>query len=149
MHNNPLYLKLCELDEELLNLKNSLECTEDLKESQLNEVIKSKQEEYEKFAEKLDLYINSGRSLAVRSMAEIQKEYFSSFYNLLKYKIPQYMHSDFTNASQDNIETMMLSAEYAIDFAKQAVTVALITSLAAIKAEKEYTSLKENKNERS
>ena len=89
-------------------------------------------EEYLKNDEELKRSVENGRSKAVTSMARAQLEYSKAVERLLQENLMGYVHSDNSTIDQDRAEAAALYAEYAIDFALQAVRYAYIASLSAV-----------------
>lgn len=108
-----------------------------------------KLKKYQQTTNKLDVFIQNGRSPAVYTMAQAQKNYYQSISKFAEDKLPNYLHSELTTVGQDQSGAMMLCAEYSIDFAKQSIQYALITILTALSMREKITtnSRKKDMNE--
>ena len=72
------------------------------------------------------------RSPAVAELAQVQWEYMHKVEDLLKEKAEQFFHCEATSKEEDQAEAALLYAEYAMDFATQAMQYALIVALTAM-----------------
>ena len=71
------------------------------------------------------------RSPAVAELASAQRDYSKRMETILREKLPQLMHGE-ESPQQEQAEAASLYAEYAIDFAVQAMRSALLAALTAI-----------------
>lgn len=91
--------------------------------------------EYENSFDKLMETAANSRSPAVSALAAAQADYFKKAEEALKKKLPEYMRSEAGVKGENVAEAEALYAEYAVDFAVQAMKYAAITVMAAVEAQ--------------
>ena len=80
---------------------------------------------------------------AVAELAEVQWEYMHKVEDLLKEKLEQIFHCEASSKEEDQAEAASLYAEYAMDFATQAMQYALIVALTAMDLQRNAEEKKE------
>ena len=100
-------------------------------------------EEYEENSLLLKQSIQGSRSPAVAELAQVQWEYMHKVEDLLKEKAEQFFHCEATSKEEDQAEAASLYAEYAMDFATQAMQYALIVALTAMDLQRNAEEKKE------
>lgn len=74
-------------------------------------------------------------SPAVAALAAAQLDYDLKIERILRRELPEYLHGEGTDPTQDRSEAVSLYAEYAIDLAAQSLRHALLAALSAIDLE--------------
>ena len=100
-------------------------------------------EEYEENSLLLKQSIQGSRSPAVAELAQVQWEYMHKVEVLLKEKLGQFFHCEASSKEEDQAEAASLYAEYAMDFATQAMQYALIVALTAMDLQRNAEEKKE------
>ena len=80
---------------------------------------------------------DTSHSPAVAALSAAQLEYEDRVGRILREKLPRYLHCSATDAASDRAEAAALYAEYAMDFAAQAMRRALQSALAAVELQLE------------
>ena len=101
-------------------------------------------EEYHDTERQLLKGVNTSRSPAVAALSGAQLNYDRRVREILRNELPAYLHERGGNFTADQVETISLYGEYAIDFAAQAMRYAHLVVLSAIDAQ---ISLEEQKQE--
>ena len=102
----------------------------------IDQYLRHLNDEYQQNTDFLENSIREGRSPAIVALSEAQLTYYRHMIDILKDKLPECMDSG--NREQDLAEAVSLYAEYAIDFASQAIRHALMVSLKAIDLQNSY-----------
>ena len=147
-------VKLCELEQEYGRLQSRLHLFEGKDAAQAQQEITRLQDEYRGRKLLLDERVRSSRSHAVGELAKAQLEYGQRVERILREELPDEMHGRNQSCAEDQAKAMTLFAEYAIDFATQAMRQALGSALSAVvlhqraaqEAETKYPE-KENEHE--
>ena len=80
---------------------------------------------------------------AVAELAQVQWEYMHKVEDLLKEKAEPFFHCEASSKEEDQAEAASLYAEYAMDFATQAMQYALIVALTAMDLQRNAEEKKE------
>ena len=112
--------KLYELEQEYGRLLSRLQLLQRERPEQIRQVKHQMQEEYREHSLMLEETARSCRSRTMARLAQLQRDYEQQTSDLA------------AAAGGDRAEAMTLSAEYAIDYATQAMRYALITALQAL-----------------
>ena len=143
-------VKLCELEQEYGRLQSRIHLFEGKDAAQAQQEITRLQDEYREHKLLLDERTRSSRSPAVASLAEAQLEYGQRVEQILHEELPNEMRGRNQSCAEDQAEAMTLYAEYAIDFATQAMRQALAAALSAVvlqqRAEQEAEKYAEKEN---
>ncbi|MFB0918512.1 MAG: hypothetical protein QMB63_05530 [Clostridiaceae bacterium] len=123
--------KLVELEEHYEKLYTRIEISQNMDKKMIDNAMSSIVDEISENEAMLESRIKESRSKSVSELSQIQMEYINKTFSIYKRDKDQ---------SED---TAALYAEYAIDFATEAMRHALLASLYAISLDKE----KENQNE--
>ena len=99
---------------------------------QLQEELERLRDEYQERRLLLTERIQASRSPAVASLAQAQLDFARRADRILQEELPNEMRGRNQSYAEDQAEAMSLYAEYAIDFATQAMRYALITALSAM-----------------
>lgn len=130
-------IKLYEMEQQYGELQSRLRICGREDRGKIREELEKTKNEYEARNLLLQRSVETGRSPAVSKLAEAQLEYNRRIRKLLKNQIAGYLHSEGSKVSEDRAEAAALYAEYAIDFATQAMKYALIASLSAMELQLE------------
>lgn len=143
-------VKLCELEREYGRLQSRIHLLQAKEPTQVQEELEGLLDEYRERKYLLDERVQASRSPAVAALAQAQLEFAAHAEQILTDDLPNEMRGRNQSDAEDRAEAMSLYAEYAIDFATQAMRYALIASLSAIvlqqKAEHK-TTLEEQKGD--
>ena len=139
--------KLSELEEEYVRLQNRIRLFQEKDERQILEELRRLQKEGRQRQRLLNDRIRSSRSPSAASLARAQLDYEKQAEKILTDKLPNEMRGTNQTWAQDQAEAMSLYAEYAIDFAVQAVDRALCTSLSALVLQKQAEDKTESKGD--
>ena len=143
-------VKLCELEREYGRLQSRIHLLQAKEPTQVQEELERLLDEYRERKYLLDERVPASRSPAVAALAQAQLEFAAHAEQILTDDLPNEMRGRNQSDAEDRAEAMSLYAEYAIDFATQAMRYALIASLSAIvlqqKAEHK-TTLEEQKGD--
>ena len=138
-------VKLCELEREYGRLQSRIHLLQAKEPTQVQEELERLLDEYRERK-----YLLDERVPAVAALAQAQLEFAAHAEQILTDDLPNEMRGRNQSDAEDRAEAMSLYAEYAIDFATQAMRYALIASLSAIvlqqKAEHK-TTLEEQKGD--
>ena len=141
-------VKLCELEREYGRLQSRIHLLQAKEPTQVQEELERLLDEYRERKYLLDERVQASRSPTVAALAQAQLEFAAHAEQILTDDLPNEMRVRNQSDAEDRAEAMSLYAEYAIDFATQAMRYALIASLSAIvlqqKAEHK-TTLEEQK----
>ena len=125
-------VKLCELEQEYGRLQSRIHLFEGKDAAQAQQEILRLQDECREHKLLLDERIRSSRSSAVSSLSKAQLEYGQRVEQILNEELPNEMRGRNQSCAEDQAEVMTLYAEYAIDFATQAMRQAMIAALSAM-----------------
>ena len=143
-------VKLCELEREYGRLQSRIHLLQAKEPTQVQEELERLLDEYRERKYLLDERVQASRSPGVAALAQAQLEFAAHAEQILTDDLPNEMRVRNQSDAEDRAEAMSLYAEYAIDFATQAMRYALIASLSAIvlqqKAEHK-TTLEEQKGD--
>lgn len=143
-------VKLCELEREYGRLQSRIHLLQAKEPTQVQEELERLLDEYRERKYLLDERVQASRSPVVAALAQAQLEFAAHAEQILTDDLPNEMRVRNQSDAEDRAEAMSLYAEYAIDFATQAMRYALIASLSAIvlqqKAEHK-TTLEEQKGD--
>ena len=125
-------VKLYEMEKQYGRLQSRLRICGRENREKLQAELEHAKEEYEENSLLLKQSIQGSRSPAVAELAQVQWEYMHKVEDLLKEKAEQFFHCEATSKEEDLAEAASLYAEYAMDFATQAMQYALIVALTAM-----------------
>ena len=125
-------VKLCELEQEYRQLQSRLRLFQEKDAERLQMELGRLQDEYHEKRLLLNERIRASRSLAVAALAQAQLDFGLRAERILNEELPNEMRGRNQSSAEDQAEAMSLYAEYAIDFATQAMRYALIAALHAV-----------------
>lgn len=125
-------IKLYELEQEYAEMLSKLRTCQQEEHPKLLRDLEDSKDDYRKKELALQDKIKHCRSEAVSALADAQKNYMQQTEYVLNQKLPQYLHSPQDNSLETRAEATSLYAEYAVDFAVQAMRHALIAAMTAI-----------------
>ena len=125
-------VKLCELEREYGRLQSRIHLLQAKEPTQVQEELERLLDEYRERKYLLDERVQASRSPVVAALAQAQLEFAAHAEQILTDDLPNEMRGRNQSDAEDRAEAMSLYAEYAIDFATQAMRYALIASLSAI-----------------
>lgn len=100
-------------------------------------------EEYCGAERRLQKEVSSSRSPAVAALSKAQLDYHRSVRRILQDELPCCLRGEDGDFSADQVETVGLYGEYAIDFAAQAMRYAQLVVLSALDAQISFDERKE------
>lgn len=124
-------VKLCELERQYGLLQSRLELSQGADHQQVRRLLRDMLEDYQENALLLERSAAGCRSPAVAELASAQRDYSKRMETILREKLPQLMHGE-ESPQQEQAEAASLYAEYAIDFAVQAMRSAMLAALTAM-----------------
>lgn len=136
-------VKLYEMEKQYGRLQSRLRICGRENREKLQAELEHAKEEYEENSLLLKQSIQGSRSPAVAELAQVQWEYMHKVEDLLKEKAESFFHCEATNKEEDQAEAASLYAEYAMDFATQAMQYALIVALTAMDLQRNAEEKKE------
>lgn len=136
-------VKLYEMEKQYGRLQSRLRICGRENREKLQAELEHAKEEYEENSLILKQSIQGSRSPAVAELAQVQWEYMHKVEDLLKEKLGQFFHCEATSQAEDQAEAASLYAEYAMDFATQAMQYALIVALTAMDLQRNAEEKKE------
>ena len=128
-------IKIIELEIELERLMKRMRICQSGDADKIHQSYQQIIEECQKNDRDLQKRIEGCRSPAVAELSKAQLTYCKSTEQLLSEKLSVFLHSSETTPTEDRLEALALYAEYAVDFAVQAVRHAQLASLASASAE--------------
>lgn len=131
MEQSPFLVKICQLEQDYQNLEDCLRACRSMEDEELDLQLRRVWQAYSQADSCLEEAICSSRSPAVRRLAQAQRTYDCTVQSLLEEVLPEDLHSESTTPGEDRAEARMLCAEYAVDFARQAVRRAMLAVLSA------------------
>lgn len=139
MKNNTgtLDVKLRELERQYYETMERLHRCRQAEHDQVRRSLKEIWQEYREQEMETQRSIARCHSPAVGALSAAQTEYDLKIQHILREKLPGYLHSAGTDAQADEAEAAGLYAEYAIDFAAQALRHALLAALSVADLEME------------
>ena len=123
-------VKLCELEHQYGLLRSRLELCQGADHEKIRHLLADVLDDYRENALLLGRSVEGCRSPAVAELAGVQRDYSKRMEELLRDRLPRLMHGE-EDPQEERAEAAALFAEYAIDFAAQAVRSALLAALAA------------------
>ena len=135
---NILEAKLCELEQRYNKMCTKIRDAQNEDHEVLHRDLQELLEKYEIREEQLHREIEECRSPAIAALSSAQLEYCRRTGHILQEELAGYIHGECSDASLDRLEGMALFAEYAADFAAQAMDFALLATLSAIDLELEH-----------
>lgn len=136
-------VKLYEMEKQYGRLQSRLRICGRENREKLQAELEHAKEEYEENSLLLKQSIQGSRSPAVAELAQVQWEYMHKVEVLLKEKLGQFFHCEASSQAEDQAEAASLYAEYAMDFATQAMQYALIVALTAMDLQRTAEEKKE------
>lgn len=131
MEQSPFLVKICQLEQDYQTLENCLRACRNLEEEDLALQLRQVWRAYSQADSHLEEAIRSSRSPAICKLAQAQRTYDRTVEALMEETLPADLHSEATTPGEDRTEARMLCAEYAVDFARQAVRRAMLVVLSA------------------
>lgn len=141
-------VKLYEMEKQYGRLQSRLRICGRENREKLQAELEHAKEEYVENSLLLKQSIQGSRSPAVAELAQVQWEYMHKVEDLLKEKAEQFFHCEATSKEEDQAEAASLYAEYAMDFATQAMQYALIVALTAMDLQRNAEEKKEEQTPR-
>ena len=124
--------KLCELEQEYGRLQSRIHLFQHKNTKQAQKELDRLQDEYQERKWLLQERVRASRSPSVAALAKAQAEYGQQAEHILKEELPAEMGGRNQSPAADRAEAVALYAEYAMDFATQAMGHALIAALSAM-----------------
>ena len=137
-------IKLSQLEHQCGQTLTRLRLYQERDHQKIREELKQVLGAYQENEHLLQKAVNTGRSPAVAALSGAQLNYDRRVREILRNELPGYLHERGGNFTADQVETISLYGEYAIDFAAQAMRYAHLVVLSAIDAQ---ISLEEQKQE--
>ena len=131
MEQSPFLVKICQLEQDYQTLENCLRACRNLEEEDLALQLRQVWRAYSQADSHLEEAIRSSRSPAICKLAQAQRTYDRTVEALMEETLPADLHSEASTPGEDRTEARMLCAEYAVDFARQAVRRAMLVVLSA------------------
>lgn len=131
MGQSPFLVKIYQLEQDYQTLENCLRACGSLEEEDLNLQFRQVWQAYNQADSDLEEAMRASRSPAICKLAQAQRTYDRTVQGLLEETLPAVLHSETTTPGEDRTEARMLCAEYAVDFARQAVRRAILAVLSA------------------
>lgn len=144
MEQSAFFVKLCELEEDYQAIRSGLQACQSLDCRALEDALEKVKYQYDHINLFLETCAKNGRSPAVAALSQAQEAYYQRAKQLLEQELPRCFDRTTHSAEEAQLETQMLYAEYAIDFARQSIYHALVSVLSALYAEK-INAKEENK----
>ena len=124
-------VKLCELERQYGLLQTRLELCQGADHDRLRQILQDAMNDYRENALLLEKRAEGCRSPAVAELASAQRDYTRRREESRRDKLPRLMHGE-EDPREEQAEAAALYAEYAIDFASQAMRSALVAALMAM-----------------
>ena len=125
-------IKLYELEQRYAEMLSRLRICQQEDHQKLLEELQRVKDDYKSKELMLKNNIENSRSKAVAELSDAQFDYFKKAENVLRQKMPEYLHGEKRSRTEDEAEAAALYAEYAVDFAVQSMRYALISAMTAI-----------------
>ena len=129
--------KLRELEQEHERIRSRLRLCQGEDRQQVRQELDQLTREIDETDAALQKTADTSHSPAVAELSAAQLEYEDRVGRILREKLPRYLHCSATDAASDRAEAAALYAEYAMDFAAQAMRRALQSALAAVELQLE------------
>ena len=124
-------VKLCELERQYGLLQTRLELCQGAGHEKIRDILQDELNDYRENALLMERRAEGSRSPAVAELSSAQRDYDRRVEEILREKLPRLMRGE-ENPQEEQAEAAALYAEYAIDFASQAMRGALLAALIAI-----------------
>ena len=124
-------VKLCELERQYGLLQTRLELCQGAGHEKIRDILQDELNDYRENALLIERRAEGSRSPAVAERASAQRDYDRRVEEILREKLPRLMRGE-EDPQEEQAEAAALYAEYAIDFASQAMRGALLAALIAI-----------------
>ena len=124
-------VKLCELERQYGLLQTRLELCQGAGHEKIRDILQDELNDYRENALLMERRAEGSRSPAVAELASAQRDYTRRMEEILRDKLPRLMHGE-EDPREEQAEAAALYAEYAIDFASQAMRSALVAALMAM-----------------
>ncbi|MDY3282173.1 hypothetical protein [Dysosmobacter sp.] len=124
--------KLRELEQEHERIRSRLRLCQLADRHQVRQELDCLTREIDETDAALQMAADTSHSPAVAALSAVQLEYQQRMEAILREKLPRYLHCAATDTASDRAEAAALYAEYAMDFAAQAMRRALQSALAAV-----------------
>lgn len=128
-------IKLSELEHQCGQTLGCLRSCQTEDREKIQQELKQALEEYHDTERWLLKCVNTSRSPAVAALSGAQLSYDRRVREILQGKLPGFFYGGNGSFSADQVETISLYGEYAIDFAAQAIRYARLVVLSAIDAQ--------------
>lgn len=138
-----LSIKLYELEKSYGLMQSRLRLCQETDPEKLIHELQELKDEYEEKNYLLEQNAENSRSPAVAALSKEQVNFFKNAENIVKNKLPEYLRSEAPDDGEASAEAYSLYAEYAIDFAVQAMRYALISAIEAIEAQTKFDKERE------
>lgn len=147
MEQSPFLVKICQLEQDYQTLEDCLRACRSMEEADLTAQIRRVRQAYREADLDLEEAMRCSRSPAVCKLAQAQRTYDRTVQGLLEETLPEDLHSEGTTPGEDRTEAWLLCAEYAVDFARQAVRRAMLAVLSAAGEARRQESRETSKEE--
>ena len=124
-------VKLCELERQYGLLQTRLELCQGAGHEKIRDILQDELNDYRENALLMVRRTEGSRSPAVAELSSAQRDYDRRVEEILREKLPRLMRGE-EDPQEEQAEAAALYAEYAIDFASQAMRGALLAALIAI-----------------
>lgn len=124
-------VKLCELERQYGLLQTRLELCQGAGHEKIRDILQDELNDYRENALLMERRAEGSRSSAVAELSSAQRDYDRRVEEILREKLPRLMRGE-EDPQEEQAEAAALYAEYAIDFASQAMRGALLAALIAI-----------------
>ena len=129
-------VKLCELERQYGLLQTRLELCQGAGHEKIRDILQDELNDYRENALLMERRAEGSRSPAVAELSSAQRDYDRRVEEILREKLPRLMRGEEdpgeNGPQEEQAEAAALYAEYAIDFASQAMRGALLAALIAI-----------------
>ena len=140
-------VKLCELERQYGLLQTRLELCQGAGHEKIRDILQDELNDYRENALLMERRAEGSRSPAVAELSSAQRDYDRRVEEILREKLPRLMRGE-EDPQEEQAEAAALYAEYAIDFAVQAMRYALMAALTAARLqEKLRTTEAEGEND--
>ncbi len=128
-------VKLCELEEEYGRLLSRIRICQEKDPVQIRRALDQLRDECREQGLLLEQRVKGGRMRSAAELSQAQLTFAQKVEQILWEELPGEMQGHNRNAAEDRAEVSALYAEYAIDFATQAVRHALCAALQALECQ--------------
>lgn len=136
-------VKLYELERAYGQMRSRLQICQGQDHGKVRQELQVILDEYQENELLLQKNVEASRSPAIAALSEAQLTYCRTTEELMRRKMSSYLHSERSSHTEDRAEAVTLYAEYAIDFATQAMRHALLAALSAIDVQMDCEERKE------